>query len=436
MDNTLQDLAKRLMALDDRLTDCMRCGMCQAVCPMFGASGMEADVARGKLALIGDMAHELFTNPEALADKLGRCLLCGSCQASCPPGVKIIEIFREAREVVHTYLGLHPVKKLVFRHLLANPRLFNLSMRLGAPIQHLLFKSSKDPQKTVCAPFLNFMLGDRHIRSLASESLHAKYGSLDEFASVGQLKVAFFPGCLGDKMYVDMGEACIKVLHHHNVAIYMSGNFSCCGIPAVSSGDANGMLKELKVNLQLLKGKDFDYLVTPCGSCTSTIKELWPEYAERLNPEAAKLAKEIAAKTMDINEFLVDVLHVEAKPSGSNARKITYHDSCHLKKSLGVAQQPRTVLKSNPKYTLVEMKDADRCCGCGGSFNLFHYDYSRKIGQEKRDNVVATGAEVVAAGCPACMMQLEDVLSHNNDHVQVKHTIEIYAESLPKEGLG
>ena len=391
---------------------------------------MEADVARGKLALIGNMAHELFNDPKALADKLGRCLLCGSCQASCPPGVKIIEIFREAREIIYTYIGLHPMKKLIFRQILGHPRLFNVAMRFGAPIQRLIFKSSEDTQKTVCAPMLDFMLGDRHIRPLAKQSLHAKLGALDERPQVGQIKVAFYPGCLGDKMYTDMGEACIKVLHHHNVAVYMPGTFACCGIPAVSSGDAKGMINELKVNLNLLADRDFTYLVTPCGSCTATIKELWPEYAARIDKPSEEAAAKIAGKTMDINAFLVDVLHVEPKQPKANAEKVTYHDSCHLKKSLGVVSQPRTVIKANSNYDLVEMAEADRCCGCGGSFNLFHYDYSREIGQRKRNNVVASGATVVSAGCPACMMQLEDVLSHNNDRVQVKHPIEIYAESL------
>lgn len=426
----LQALAKRLMALDDRLTDCMRCGMCQAVCPMFGATGMEADVARGKLALIGNMAHELFKDSEALADKLGRCLLCGSCQASCPPGVKIIEIFREAREIVYTYNGLHPMKKLVFRQLLGHPRLFNFAMRVGAPVQKMLFHSSEDTQKTVCSPMLDFMLGDRHIRPLASQSLHAKYGELDERPTQGNLKVAFYPGCLGDKMYTSMGEACIKVLHHHNVAIYMPSTFACCGIPAVSSGDAEGMVKQLKANLNLLADRDFNYLVTPCGSCTSTIKELWPEYAARIDEVSERSAKAIAAKTMDINAFLVDILNVKPKAPKEGATKVTYHDSCHLKKSLGVVSQPRDLIRANDKYELVEMHESDRCCGCGGSFNLFHYDYSREIGQRKRNNVVESGAQVVSAGCPACMMQLEDVLSHNHDHVEVKHPIEIYAESL------
>ena len=77
------------------------------------------------------------------------------------------------------------------------------------------------------------------------------------------------------------------------------------------------------------------------------------------------------------------------------------------------------------------MAEADRCCGCGGSFTLFHYDLSKEIGQRKRDNIVRTGATAVATGCPACMLQLSDMLSQNKDEVLVKHPIEIYAETLP-----
>lgn len=429
--SNLHELSQRLMALDDRITACMKCGMCQAVCPMFGASGMEADVARGKLALIDNLAHEMIQDPEAVADKLGRCLLCGSCQASCPPGVQIMDVFMEAREIVNAYLGLHPVKKMIFRALLPQPSVFNLAMRVGAPMQGLMFRSTGAPQGTVCAPMLNFMLGDRHMRPLAKKPLHVRHGALDERRQSGGIKVAFYPGCMGDKMYVDMAEACLKVLRHHNVAVFMPKGLTCCGIPALSSGDADGMVKQMKVNLKALDGADFDYILSPCGSCTSTVKELWPRYAGRIGAVEKRKADQLAAKAMDINAFLVDVLKVQpaGTPAG-NATSVTYHDSCHLKKSLGVVSQPRAVMAANPAYKVVEMAEPDRCCGCGGSFNLFHYDYSRKIGQRKRDNVVASRAEVVAAGCPACMMQLEDVLSHNKDRVRVMHTVEIYAESL------
>ena len=429
--SNLHELSQRLMALDDRITACMKCGMCQAVCPMYGASGMEADVARGKLALIDNLAHEMIQDPEAVSDKLGRCLLCGSCQAACPPGVQIMDVFMEERELVNAYLGLHPVKKMIFRALLPQPGLFNLAMRVGAPMQGLMFRSTGAPQGTVCAPMLNFMLGDRHMRPLAKKPLHVRHGALDERRQSGGIKVAFYPGCMGDKMYVDMAEACLKVLHHHNVAVFMPKGLTCCGIPALSSGDADGMVKQMKVNLKALDGVDFDYILSPCGSCTSTIKELWPRYADRIGAAEKRKVDQLAAKAMDINAFLVDVLKVQpaAAPAG-NATTVTYHDSCHLKKSLGVVSQPRAVMAANSAYKVVEMAEPDRCCGCGGSFNLFHYDYSRKIGQRKRDNVVASRAEVVAAGCPACMMQLEDVLSHNKDRVRVMHTVEIYAESL------
>jgi glycolate oxidase iron-sulfur subunit len=76
------------------------------------------------------------------------------------------------------------------------------------------------------------------------------------------------------------------------------------------------------------------------------------------------------------------------------------------------------------------MSDADRCCGCGGSFNLQHYGLSKDIGTIKRDNIVASGAEVVATGCPACMMQISDMLSQHKDQIAVKHVMEIYAETL------
>ena len=155
----LKKLAKRLMTLDDRIIACMKCGMCQAVCPMFGATMMEADVARGKLALVDNLAHEMIADPEAVADKLGRCLLCGSCEANCPSGVKIMDIFMEAREIVNTYIGLHPVKKMVFRALLPYPGLFNFAMRVGAPMQRVIFRSNKDTQNTACAPHAQLHAG-------------------------------------------------------------------------------------------------------------------------------------------------------------------------------------------------------------------------------------------------------------------------------------
>jgi glycolate oxidase iron-sulfur subunit len=88
------------------------------------------------------------------------------------------------------------------------------------------------------------------------------------------------------------------------------------------------------------------------------------------------------------------------------------------------------LLQANSGYRFKEMFEADRCCGSGGSFSLQHYDISAAIGKRKRDNIVQSGCEVVATSCPACMLQLTDMLSQAGDRVQVKHAIEVYAESL------
>ncbi len=95
-----------------------------------------------------------------------------------------------------------------------------------------------------------------------------------------------------------------------------------------------------------------------------------------------------------------------------------------------MAAQPRALLQANPGYRFKEMVEADRCCGMGGSFNLQHYDISAAIGKRKRDNIVQSECEVVATSCPACMLQLTDMLSQAGDRVRVKHVIEVYAESL------
>ncbi len=429
--SNLQRLADQLMALDDRIIACMKCGLCQAVCPMFGASMMEADVARGKLALVDNLAHRLIEDPEAVADKLGRCLLCGSCEANCPSGVSIMDVFLESREIVTAYLGLHPLKKMVFQSILSRPMLFNLSMRIGAPCQGLLFKSAAKVQETSRAPLLDKVIGKRYIRRLAKKPLHATEGGINTAQRGSNLKVAFYPGCLGDKMYTGMASACLKVLNYHGVGVYFPKQLACCGMPAIASGDIDGMIAQTKANLKVLSREQFDYIITPCGSCTATIKEHWPRYAERFGLADRQIIQELAPKAIDINAFLVDVLKVQPeKAKMEKTTKVTFHDPCHLKKSLGVATQPRAVVELSPNYSVVEMAEADRCCGCGGSFNLFHYDYSCAIGERKRNNIVDSKANIVATGCPACMMQLEDMLSQHSDNVTVKHSIELYAESL------
>lgn len=226
----------------------------------------------------------------------------------------------------------------------------------------------------------------------------------------------------------------MRTMEHHGVGVYLPDEFACCGIPALSAGDTITFEGLIRYNLRKFAAEPFDFLITACATCASTITKLWPLMTQDLPHEARAQVTAIAAKTMEVSQFLVDKVGLGQVVSKAEEDRVllTYHDPCHLKKSLGVAAQPRALLQANPGYRFREMVEADRCCGFGGSFNLQHYDLSAAIGRRKRERIVASGCEVVATSCPACMMQLSDMLSRAGDRIRVKHVIEVYAESLRK----
>jgi glycolate oxidase iron-sulfur subunit len=429
--SSIKALARLVGELEDQLVVCMRCGLCQAVCPLFAETGREADVARGKLALLDGLAQELFQNPQGVQDRLTRCLLCGSCAANCPSGVKVLDIFIKARAILAGFMGLSPAKKAIFRGLLSRPGLFNRILSWGARFQGIFIKPVDDLLGSSCSRFLSPLLRGRHLKPLAAVPLHRQVPTLNTPPGPGEMKVAFFVGCLLDKVFPRIGADVLKVLDHHGVGVYLPPDQACCGIPALSSGDTVAFERLLCHNLELFGSEPWDFLLTACATCTSTIKKMWPLMAQELGETAQARIAALANKVLDISQFLVEKVGLaEGNPSGGQKIPITYHDPCHLKKSLGVAAQPRALIRANGRYDLQEMAEADWCCGCGGSFNLQQYEISGAIGRRKRDNIERSQAAVVATGCPACMLQITDMLSQAGDRVQVRHAIEIYAETL------
>ncbi len=427
----LNELALLIKEIEDQLADCMKCGMCQAVCPVFAETGDEGDVARGKIFLLERLGDQLLTDAKGAKQRIEKCLMCGTCAANCPSGVNVLEIFLKARVALTDYVGLSPVKKAIFRGMLNNPRRFTQLVDLASKVQGLGISKATAHQGTCCSRMMSGLIGDRHFKPLAKKPLHKTCLELDTARGKSGIKVAFFPGCVVDKMNPEIGEAALKVFAHHGVGVFMPANQACCGIPALASGEKKTFENLLDHNVSLFRDKDFDYIITPCATCTSTIKEIWPMMAGSKDSKHYPRVKKLSAKAMDISQFLVDVLKVRpADINGRAAHRVTYHDPCHLGKSLGVYKQPRTLVSANPDCELVEMNEADYCCGNGGSFNLQNYELSCEIGMRKRKNIVDTGADIVATSCPACMMQMTDMLSKNNDRVTVKHVLEIYADTL------
>ena len=423
----INKLAQMFKELDDQLVSCMRCGMCQAVCPIFAQTGREGDVTRGKLALLDGLSNEILTDPDGVNDKLNKCLLCGTCQSNCPSGVSVMDIFLKARAIMTGYFGLHPVKQAIFRGMLKNPKLFNTLTNMGSKFQSIFTKKVDNMLGSSCARFAAPVIGDRHFNTLADKAFHKIVPELDTPAGKSGIRVAFYVGCAIDKIFPQVGESMLKVLQHHGVGIYMPKGQACCGIPVISSGDTDTFNNLVEQNIELFREGGFDYLITGCATCTSTIKELWPHMYRGSSATKYDL-EQLEKKTMDISEFLVDVLKVEAKDV-KGSRTVTYHDPCHLKNAMGITAQPREVIKA-AGCEFKEMMEAGTCCGCGGSFNVAHYEMSKKIGTRKADNIIAADAMTAATSCPACMLQMTDMLSQKGAKMDVKHVIELYAETL------
>lgn len=427
---SMEALARLMRELEDQLVVCMKCGMCQSVCPVFDQTGREADVARGKLALLSGLMASMFDDPEGVYQRLNKCLLCGSCAANCPSGVSVQEIFLKARAILTGFMGLSPAKRVILKGMLANPALFDRLTEWGARFQKLFTRPVNEIVGTSCARVMSPLLQDRHFRTLAPVPFHRQVMSMDRPAGRSGRKVALFTGCLIDKMFPNIAHSTLKILDHYEVGVYLPDNQGCCGIPALSSGDLPTFHKLLAHNLKRFEAGAFDVLVTACATCTSTIHEVWPAMADDPHREAAT---RLAQRTMDINRFLVDEIGLRPPAeTRDKARTVTYHDPCHLKKALKVFRQPRAVINAAAGYRLVEMAEPDWCCGMGGSFNLQYYDISKGIGMKKAAQIKATGADVLATGCPACMIQISDMLSQAGAEVAVRHPVELYADVLSR----
>ncbi|MDY6825528.1 MAG: (Fe-S)-binding protein [Thermodesulfobacteriota bacterium] len=422
----LSRLAKIARELEDLTSVCKKCGICQSVCPLFPLTGMERDIARGKVAVLEGVMADVVKNANVVLERFNRCLLCGACAGVCPNGVDTMAIFLRARALLTEYKGLSPTKKLLFRQVLARPRLFDRMAAMAACMQPLFLKKDRENAETrtprlTASPLLH----DRHVIPLADTPFHAATQGNDRSVSHDGPAVLFFTGCLIDKFFPNIATASVGAMHLHGFLPVVPHNQGCCGIPALSSGDMPTFRRLVHHHIQLFNDLRFDRVVTACATCAFTIKKLWPAMIEEDDPLADAI-KAVAAKTTDITTLISEAGMPEAS-ANADARTVTYHDPCHLKKSLGIDTAPRRLIRAAPEYRLVEMAEADKCCGMGGGFGIQFNDLSTSMGMEKQRHIMETGCSVVATGCPACMIQIAGMLAAaGHVNIAVRHPIELY----------
>jgi L-lactate dehydrogenase complex protein LldE len=234
--------------------------------------------------------------------------------------------------------------------------------------------------------------------------------------------VQLFITCLVDTFFPKIGEATVNVLTRAGAEVEVPRGQTCCGQPPFNAGLRFEARRIAEHTIGVFEGTPGD-LVLPSGSCTHMIRH---EYVELFADDPAWLARAraLAARTYELTEYLVAVLHVTDLGAHADGA-LAYHPTCHLARGLGVRQQPRQLLEGIQGAEIRELPEAEDCCGFGGIFSVEHPELSAEMLKRKIENFESTGAPTLAVCDAGCLMHIQGGLHRRKMNQQVRHISEI-----------
>ena len=243
------------------------------------------------------------------------------------------------------------------------------------------------------------------------------------------MKVALFSSCIVDLLKPEIGFATLSLLEAAGCEVEVPEQ-SCCGQPNYNNGDEGGA-RDMARNW-LRRFADYDYVVIPSGSCAAMLKNHAPTLFADNDPAVQRQLQALADKSYELSQFLVEV--VQPDFGELPARTVCYHDSCSGFRDLGIKRQPRQLLSQARGVALVELPNAETCCGFGGTFSVKHPEVSCRLADDKIAGIEDSGADTLAGGDWSCLMHLQGRLQARGKNIKVKHFSEILVQALEKEG--
>jgi L-lactate dehydrogenase complex protein LldE len=241
------------------------------------------------------------------------------------------------------------------------------------------------------------------------------------------VRIALFITCLADTLYPSVGRATVAVLERLGHEVVFPAEQTCCGQMHVNTGYQREALPVVRHHVEVFE--PYDVVVAPSGSCVGSVRHQHAAVARRAGEEALALrAEAVAARTFELSELLVDVLGVE-DVGATYAHRVTYHPTCHSLRLLRVQDKPLRLLQHVRGLDLVELPEADSCCGFGGTFALKNADTSTAMLTDKVRHVLSTGAEACTAGDSSCLMHIGGGLSRMRTGTRTVHLAEILAST-------
>ena len=237
------------------------------------------------------------------------------------------------------------------------------------------------------------------------------------------MRVTLFVQCLVDGIYPEVGEAMISLFDRLGIAVDCPLDQTCCGQPAFNAGYRKAARAAAKRFIEIFEAAEV--IVCPSGSCVNMVRHHYPELFENDERWLGR-AQQVGRRTFELSQYLVDVLGIE-DVGASYEGKVTYHDSCHLLRGLGVAEQPRRLIRHIQRAELIEMDASDTCCGFGGTFAVKYPQISVAMVDDKIKNIIACGADTVTGCDISCLMNIQGRLSRIGSPVKTMHLAQLLA---------
>lgn len=433
-------MAKSLhLKLDyDQLTNCMRCGFCLPACPTFRETGLEQESPRGRIALMKAVVDGLMEAEQSFQEQMSHCLGCRACEPACPADVKYGQLIEQARDAIedHTAHSI-PVKGL--RKVMLQG-MFPHQGRMKWLGRSLAFYQKSGLRKLARGTGIMHLF-PKHLREMeqilpkaTGKGVVERIGTVYPAKGKTIARVALFRGCIMDVLFAETNVNTVKLLSEAGFEVVIPNEQVCCGALHAHSGELDLAKALARTNLSVFKEAGVEYIVSNAGGCGALLVEY--DHLLHEDTEYHALAKWFASRVIDVSKLLMDhgriPVFADTSTSADGPITITYQDSCHLRNVMKSASAPRQLMRQIANVQFVEMKEADRCCGSAGIYNVTQPEMAGEILEHKMVHANRTEARYLLSSNPGCILQMKlGVQKHgNSSRMEVKHIVDFLYERL------
>jgi len=418
---------------DPELIDaCVHCGFCLATCPSYRVLGTEMDSPRGRIYLMDGINEQQIPLAASTAQHFDSCLGCLACVTACPSGVQYDKLIAATRPQVERNqprtLGDRLFRTLIFSlfpypdrlRLLLAPMLIYQKSGLQALMRLTPLLKRLSPRLAAMESLLPAVTG-RSFQDNLPDVVPAQ--------SKKRYRVGVILGCVQRVFFSEVNEATVRVLSANGCEVVIPKSQGCCSALPCHQGQEAQAQALARQMIDSFEGTGVDAIIINAAGCGHTLKE----YGHILqdDPLYRDKAQAFAESVKDVQEFLMAVgLTAPLQPLQDEPLTMVYQDACHLLHGQKISLQPRQLLRQIPGVQLQEPVDAALCCGSAGVYNMLQPEVAEELGQQKAENLVNTGATVIASSNPGCSLQIQTHLKRQGRSLPILHPMRLLDYSI------